>query len=280
MLKFFLYKFGEFLALILPWRAAYRVGMFFSDLQYFLSEKDRDAVINNLRVILPNDDEKSIQRKTKEVFENFGLYLVEFFRSSKIDADYIKKYVNFEGIDYLKNVVKESGAILLTAHIGNWELGGMILSSLGFHSIAIALNHSYGKVNDFFIKRRKEKGIEVIHLGLSIRKCFQGLKEKKLIAILGDRDFSNSGYEMDFLGKTKMIPRGPAVLAKKANVPIIPAFAVRRNFNYITIKVFPPIYIAQNDDERQIMSKFVKIIEQQIYEHPTQWLMFREFWKE
>jgi len=280
MLIYWMYKMGEFVACILPWRAAYRVGMFFGDLQYYFSKKDRDAVINNLKVILPKENERNVKRKAREVFENFGLYMVEFFRSYKIDHDYVNKFVTVEGAEILDKTLKDTGAILLTAHIGNWELGGMVLSMLGYPSIAIALNHAYHKVNTFFTSRRQEKGLEVIHLGPSVRRCFKGLKEKKLIAILGERDFSNSGYKMKFLSKTKIIPRGPAVLAKKADVPIIPAFAIRKKFNYLKIKVLPPIYVNKDSDEKEIMQIYSRIIEQQIYKNPTQWLMFREFWKE
>jgi len=280
MLNYFLYKIGEFLALHLPEKIAYMLGLFLSDLQYYISKKDRDAVINNLKIILPNEKPEVIKQKAREVFRNFGIYLVEFFRSPKIDAKYIDRFISFEGIDYLKNILKQTGAILLTAHIGNWELGGMVLSLLGFRSIAIALDHSFGKVNNFFINRRKEKGIEVIPLGIAVRRCFHGLKEKKLVAILGDRDFSNSSYEVAFLGRTKKIPRGPAVLAKKANVPIVPAFAIRKKLNYLTIKVLAPIYVRPNESDIEIIKRFVKVIEEQIYQYPTQWLMFREFWKE
>jgi lauroyl/myristoyl acyltransferase len=67
MLDYTLYKIGEFLATCFSWKIAYKIGIFFSNLQYLFSSKDREAVINNLRVILPNEKESVIKEKAREV---------------------------------------------------------------------------------------------------------------------------------------------------------------------------------------------------------------------
>ena len=91
---------------------------------------------------------------------------------------------------------------------------------------------------------------------------------------------------MAFLGRQKMIPKGAAVLSKKTGAPIVPVFFVRKEDNSFEFKIheplFPPSKLEGSEHESivQIVKKYSSIIEQTIRQYPTQWLMFREFWKE
>lgn len=281
MLEYLLFKIGEFLACSVPWSFAYRIGIFLSISQYYISKKDRDAVLNNLRVILPRATKKQIESRAKEVFMNFGLYLVEFLRFKCIDRDLIDKLFTFKGKNFIDAALKEGkGAILLTAHMGNWEVAGMALSILGYKLSAIALDHKDPRINDFFKKRRTSKGMEIISLGVSVKKCFRALKDNRLVAILGDRDFSNSSYSLDFLGRKKKIPRGPAVLSLHTGAPIIPVIITRQGLGCLTFECLPPLRATNATTEIDLTKEYAKIIEDQIYKNPGQWMMFREFWKE
>ena len=281
MLEYLLYKFGEKLSVIVPWSVAYKMAALLARLQFLISKKDREAVINNLRVILPNESQPEIRRKAEKVFVNFSLYLVEFLRFSMIDRSYIDKHISVIGRENLENSLKSGkGVILLTAHLGNWELAGMALSLLGYQLMVIALDHKNKRINKFFKQRRQSKGIEVVSLGVSVKQCFKALRDNKVVAILGDRDFSNTGYSMDFLGRKKKIPRGPVALALRTGAPIIPLFITRDKTDHILMECLAPLEISGETEELEIMKQYVKLIERKIYDDPTQWLMFREFWKE
>jgi len=281
MLNYLLYKLGEFLACILPWRLAYGFSIILANLQFTFSKKDRESVINNLRIILPDEDEKVLSRKAKEVFINFGLYLVEFFRFSRIDRKYIDKHFSICGRENIDNALKKGkGVVLLAAHMGNWELSGMALSLLGYPLMVIALDHKNPRVNNFFRKRRESKGIEVVSLGVAIKQCYKGLKENKVVALLGDREFGDSGYSLDFLGRKKIIPRGAAVLALRTGASIVPALVSRQGLDHIKIDCPPALEVRQDESELEIVKRYARVIEDRIRKDPSQWLMFREFWKE
>ena len=261
--------------------------MFLSEMQYYFSFRDRRAVKNNLKVILNTD--KDLSRYAKEVFRNFGKYLVEFFRMPrKLDAKYISEKVNTEDVKMLKKALEKGrGAIILTAHVGNWELGGVILSLLGYPSVAIALPHKERPVNDLFNAQRESKGITVVPPSMAIRRCIEALKNNKIIAVLADRDFTLHGEELDFLGKKAFIPRGAAIFSCRTGAPLVPTFFVRNadddGFTLIMEEPIEPPHFAKDGKNEEtcmlhLMKQYTALIERKIREYPTQWLMFREFW--
>jgi len=296
MFKYYLYKFGQFCVTRLSFTAAYTIAVFVSDWHYRLSFRDRRAVRNNLKIILSNQDnlpaclpagQAGLPVQTREVFRNFGRYLVDFFRmGKKLDLEFIKKNIKIKNIEYLDRVLKEgNGGITLTAHIGNWELGGMILCMLGYPIVGIALPHKERSVNDLFNRQREAKGMMIVQTYEAMRKCVDIIKSNKLIGLLADRDFSQNGEVLDFLGKKAFIPKGPAIFSRKTGCPIIPIFMIREADNTFTLTIEKPIYppVEQGDKTERlnllpIMREYTKIIEKKIKEYPTQWLMFREFW--
>lgn len=282
MFKFYIYKIGQFIVNHLSIKAAYRFAMFCSTFQYYFSPRDQKAVKENLQVILKTN--RKVSHEAREVFRNFGKYLVEFFRMAKdINREYINKYVKIENMNYLTDALKKNkGGIILTAHIGNWELGGVILSLLGFPCVAIALSHKEGPVNKLFNQQRESKGITVVQINGAFRKCLTALQENKLIALLADRDFTLHGEVLDFLGKKSIIPRGAAVFSMSTGAPIIPVFFLRDTKDHFLMQFEEPIYPEKNESEKEtilsIMKKYTVLIEKKIREYPTQWLMFRRFW--
>ena len=70
MFKYYLYRFARFLVNCLSLATSYKLGIILSDIQYVCSFRDRRAVRNNLRRILPS--EADLSAKTREVFGNFG----------------------------------------------------------------------------------------------------------------------------------------------------------------------------------------------------------------
>jgi KDO2-lipid IV(A) lauroyltransferase len=280
---FILYKIGWFLALILPLRIGYLLAILLADLWHLVSYEDRLAVADNLKILLPS--EKDIFSYSKLVFRNFAKYLVDFFRFSKIDEDYIKKYVKVEGREYLDSALSgKRGVIALTAHIGNWELGGTIMAMLGYSLNAIALEHKDRRINRFFINQREKKGVKVLSFGLDTKRYFDILADNQIIAILGDRDFSGNGVRVDFLGKLANLPKGPAVLCLRTGSPIVPGFMIRDKNAHFRFIFEKPIEAQRTgniqEDIIQISKRFSNVIERFVRLYPTQWFMFRRFWEE
>ena len=285
MFKFILYKFGQFLVNHLPLKISYRLAIFVSDLHYFFSFRDRRAVRDNLRVILPENSD--VAWNVREVFRNFGRYLVEFFRmANEIDDQFIKERVVAENLHYIDEALsKGKGAILLSGHIGNWELGGVLLSLLGYPSVAIALPHKERPVNNLFNKQREARGLIIVPPQAATRRCLSILSRNKIIAVVADRSFGPNGIVLDFLGKKALFPKGPAIFSAKTGAPIVPVFLVRTGegqFRIVAHKPIDPGIVNGNgrideDILTGIIKKYITVIEQMIRAYPDQWLMFRDY---
>ncbi|MBL8012428.1 MAG: lysophospholipid acyltransferase family protein [Candidatus Omnitrophica bacterium] len=285
MLRFLLYKIGQWIVNFLPLQVAYAFARCLSDLQYAVSFVDRRNVRANICKILNQD--KVDEKLVRDVFRNFGRYLVEFFRMVKdVDDSFIAKKVKCEGLDHMKEVLaRGKGAIVVTAHIGNWELGGNVMRKLGFPVLAVALPHKHNLVNDLFNQQREKCGISVVSPQNAVRKFLEKLKENESVALVADRDFGTHGVVMNFLGYPTLLPKGPAVLSIKTGAGIIPSFFLYNEDGGYTLSFYPPVYppvvgdqIVSDDVLKTTISRYITVVEEKIRRFPGQWLMFREFW--
>jgi Kdo2-lipid IVA lauroyltransferase/acyltransferase len=282
--NYYLYKLADFLTRYLPLSFNYAFARMLSVGQYFLSKADREAVRENLKVVLKTNDVPEVM--VMDVFKNFSRYLVEFFTMTrKVDAQYIKDSVEIVNIEYLNEVMqKGKGGILVGAHLGNWEVAGAVLSQLGYPISAVALAHKDERVNTFFNSRREFFGEVVIQTNVALRRCLEHLRRNRFVAVLADRDFGRHGLKMDFLGKQAYIPQGAAIFALKTGAPLIPMSFIRTPKNGFRLNIEKPIYPPTLDEGRindqeieQLIRKYLPFLEEQIRQNPSQWLMFRRF---
>ena len=281
---YYFYKFGQFVALRLPLRITYAIASFCATACYILFCRDRRALRANIGVVLGYKQRViKLDVYARRAFVNFAKYLVDFLRFAIIDSAFIEKFIDVKGRENLDAAFgKGKGAILLSSHVGNWELGAAIISCIGYPLNAIALGHSDSKVNEFFVNQRESKGVKVIPIGSNLRKCFTILKKNEGIAILGDRDFTDSGEEVLFFGKKTVLPKGPAYFSLKSGAPIVPTFMLRNKNDRFSLVFGEPIQLKptgdRDKDVMELMGTYIKVIEKYIRKYPDQWYVFRKVW--
>jgi len=285
MFNYLIYRIAQFIALSLPLKTAYRVGISAGDLYSAIAFIDRQRVTQNLRIIFPGKSAEEIAVIRRKLFHNFAKYLVDFFRFDKLDMRYIEKNIHLKNMHYVDMALAEGkGAILATAHLGNWELGGVVIPMLGYSFVTVALPHKSKKVNAFFNRQRLSKGGNVLPLGNAAKGCLRALRRNELLGLVGDRDFVGKGMVIDFFGKPTVFPLGPAVLSLHTKAKIIPGFMLRNDddsFDFIMNK--PIEYEPSGDHEKdlkEIVTRYKTVFEDYIRRYPDQWYMFRRFWKE
>jgi lauroyl/myristoyl acyltransferase len=283
---YILYRIGQTLALSFPLKFSYRVAVALADIHYCLGFRDRISVTENLKTILagPSQDDE-LKQAAKDVFRNFAKYLVDFFRFSKMSPAYINRFIKLEGLSNIEDALKYGkGVIMLSAHLGNWELGAFAMGTLGYPINAVVLTHRNVRINDFFKAQRAMGKLKSIEFGASLRAAFKALKNNELLALLGDRDFSNNGLPMIFFGKpVASMPKGPAALSYRTGAAIVPSFITRNGDDTFTFAfekpILPPEAAGDEDSAiKGIMEKYLPIIESYVKRYPGQWYVFRNFW--
>lgn len=285
MFNYLLYRLGQFIALHLPLKMGYAIAVFISDLHYIFANKDRQEVRENLKVIFPEKTEREIRIIRKQMSRNFAKYLVDFFRFAKLNKEYVAKHIKIENSHYFDQALKYGkGVIVLTAHLGNWELGGVVMTLSGYPLWAVALEHRYKKVDNFFNFQRESKGLHVIPLKRAVRQCLDVLRDNKMVALVGDRDFTGKGVPVKFFGKTAFIPDGPAAFSLRTGASIVPGFMLRNPDDTFTLKIEEPLKFNGSKDKKADLMKLIMqynaIMEKYIRQYPDQWYMFRRFWAE
>ncbi|MFA6142444.1 MAG: lysophospholipid acyltransferase family protein [Candidatus Omnitrophota bacterium] len=285
MILYYAYRLGEFLALSVPVRISYRAACIAADLCYFFFSADRAAVISNLNIVtagkLSAREERGMAR---QVFRNFAKYLVDFFRFSIIDKNYIDKFVRIEGLNNIDEALsKGKGVIALSAHIGNWELGGSVISLAGYPLSAVVLTHKHKKVNEFFRRQRLAGMVKPIEIGMTLKECYRVLKNNKILALMGDRDFTGSGFRIKFFGHDALIPKGPAAFSYRIGSAIVPSFMIREDDDTFRLIFEKPIYPDRSIEEaastRQLTEQYLSVVESYIRARPAQWYAFRKIWE-
>ncbi|MCM8811889.1 MAG: lysophospholipid acyltransferase family protein [Candidatus Omnitrophica bacterium] len=287
MFFYLLYLIGSTAAFILPTKFSYWVACRVADYSCWRFRADREAVRSNLSAVLQRDHVPV--EMVRDVFRNFGMYLVDFFRFGHLTPEKIKEAVRIEGLEHMRGVLAAGrGAIGLTAHLGNFELAGAVLSLMGFPVNAVVLTHQNPYVDNFFTSQRSQVGVKGIPVQRQsprefFKTCMSVLENNEILALVGDRDFFNHGIELPLFGKSIKIPTGPAGFSIKTGAPIVPGFMIREKDGSYRLILEKPIVapegVAREEAMRQMTEKCLEVMAKYIRQYPTQWYGFREFWK-
>jgi KDO2-lipid IV(A) lauroyltransferase len=278
-----LYETGGMLARIVPRHVGYLIAVAVADLNFLLNPRSRKAVFLNLRHSLGDSvSEKELKKIAKRTFRNFGLFIVDFLGFPKVSAKSIIATVDMNMVEVLKEeICKGKGVILLGAHVGNWELGGAILTLSGFPLSVVAMPHTNKLIDRFFVRRRTAKGIAVVSRSHAASELLCSLRRGECIAILGDRNVLGPGMKTEFFGSPALVPYGHVILSLRTGAPIVPGFVVRERGSRFKFYVEDPIRPRSGDGAfEDMMHRCISVMEKYVRRFPDQWFTFEPIWQE
>lgn len=286
MIEYIVYLGAVFLATVFPLRILYWIASRIAVVYHFFDKKGREAVEANLRVITGGKlDEKALKKAVKQTYYHFSLYMAEFFRTEKLDKEYIDTHVEIEGTENVDAALEHGkGVVVISGHISNWELGLHYFCTRGYPSYVIVASHKNKKVNDLFLKPRINAGARPIASKNAIEDGYKALKENGILILLADRVTTKGGVERMFFGQPAIFPKGPAKFAVGAHAPVVPAYMLRRPDNTFKLTFEEPIYTDDMPDNEEsvidLMDKYIRIIEGYISHDPVQYSVFYKIWKD
>jgi len=270
----------EFILLCLPRRISFFISMIFVQiLKIFLCSR-RNLVLKNLNKVFP---EKSYKEKTKianAVWENMAKNVVEFIRIKKLNRKNYEKFIEFENETFLKEAIgKNKGVLLLTAHIGNWELMGAGLSLRGYKIMVIARKLKNKLVDREINRIREFSGEKVVQEHSAVKESLRWLNKGGCIGILIDQHITEGGVVVDFLGRPAATSSIIALLAKKTGAIVLPIYNIRLPSGRIKV-IFERSYeINPSDDVYKQTEKMSEIIGSWVRKFPEQWFWLHNRWK-
>jgi len=264
---------------------------FFLFFAYRFSEGLRDGPTANARRFLgpdAGDDEVEVFRRS--IVRSAYTSIYELGRASRSTPAQLRAWVeSIEGTEhYHKAREAGRGAILVTAHLGPFEVG---ISALMDHETRIHVvfqrdeRASFDRLRS---KLRRRLGVTeaAVDDGWSIwGQLRAALEANEVVLIQGDRVMPGQrGVPAPFLGGHVLLPTGPVKLAILTGSPIIPVFSVRTRVGRCRVTIDEPIYASREDgpvDERHpALLRIAKAIERQVAAHPQQWAVYERAWCE
>ena len=283
MMGYFVYRIVQWIAMTFPKWFVYKIAVLTADIFYLFRWKTRKILLENLRRVFPEKGDGDIHSYVRLTFRNFGKYLADFFRFDKFDKETMEKEVDIVGLENIEECFKKGkGIITVTAHLGSWELGAVIITLLGYKLNAVVLTHGSAKVDSLFVRQRENKGVKVIPLGHAASACIRALRRNELVALVGDRNINETGIKVPFFDEEASLPRGPATLSLHTCCSIIPTFLIRTKedrFCLVLDKPIPDIQAGNKEEKvRRVTEEITKVIEAYIRQYPGQWFMFYSIW--
>jgi len=231
----------------------------------------------NLARLLPEASDRELARLARAIFRNYARYLVDYGRFRCAPCDGFDGVIPaIAGEENLQVALKrERGVILVTGHIGNWELGGAFFGHRGVKVNVVTLPDGSRQIDAIRDRYRGQYAIRTIVLDgspFASVEMLSALKRGEMVAMLVDRWAGTEGVPVTFLGGTHYLPRGPFVLSRTTGAPILPAFVVRDGASYRGI-VEPP-FVVEGDDFGPYAARLGRTLEGIIRRYPEQWYYF------
>jgi KDO2-lipid IV(A) lauroyltransferase len=260
---------------------------FWGSLFYLLLTGTRRSVRSNLRIVTGRNNVERLVLSTFCLFARnwCDVMLMMRLKGEKLQA-MIGRRSSSEPLD--NALAAGTGAILISPHLGNWELGGLGLADLGYNINVLTFREPDEKVNDLREKVRGERGIGIIYVDrndsspLAIIEAVNALRRNEILCLLGERDGSSHSMEVDFFGRPTPFPVGAAYLALASGAPIIPVFVPLENGNYSTL-MDKAIYFSGGHGQhlhaiRSGMTTLTAVFERYISTYPDQWYNLFDYW--
>jgi len=285
----FWYRFHCWGLSILPESGIWAINYVFTFFFFFLLRRIRRAIASNLVPVLGPCNWWERQIRIWRTMLTFAWCLTERYESMISDK---RSVVSAEGEGIWQDLTSTSkGLIIVTAHIGHWEIGSRLPLSRGIKRIHVVREPEVDPEARKFVQELIEKssggGYEV-HFADDTDPTFgarllTALRHGDAIALQGDRPRARgqsktvSMFDLPF-----DLPVGPVALARAANVPIVPVFVFREGRLRSRVVVRAPIKVSRTTDRHADMHSALQQIADEVQwaisERPTQWFCFRELW--
>jgi KDO2-lipid IV(A) lauroyltransferase len=212
-----------------------------------------------------------------------------FYCASRTPEEAARLVQRWRGIEHLEAALaRGKGVIIVTGHLGHWELGGILLAQRGLRMTVITLEEPSTALTEWRDDYRRRAGVQTIAVGpgreFGFVEMIQTLRRNECLAMLVDRPYAGTGAPVTFFGRETQFSSGPALLWQHTGAAIVPAFVVREGDGVyssfaepiVEMESGPDARLAQQQNTQRLASAFEDIIRR----FPEQWFNYTPIWPE
>jgi len=269
---------------LIPVRLAGGIGAGLGRLAFYLDRRHRSISIRNVTRIYPQRPRAWRTRIARESFAELGRTMLELPHVFMCSRKFLASRVRVEGEEVMHEALAENrGAFLAACHHGNWELGALMFSLLGFNIEFFYRPLRQPLVDAYLRERRGRFGAKLHARQESLRWLMRALKDKSIIGLMIDQHIGE-GMGVPFMGHLASTLTLPAGMIRKYDAPIVGVALHRegRDFRF-RLKLWkidtPPRDIPEQDFIYRLTRDIGKSFEAAIDVRPEMWLWSHQRWK-
>jgi KDO2-lipid IV(A) lauroyltransferase len=270
---------------LIPRQISFHLANIIGKIGFLVDRKHREITINNLTRsygIEKKSDE--IRRLALQVFQNLTQILFELGWSLHLEEKDFPTYFKVHGLSNLQAALsKKKGLLILTAHVGNWELLTIIACMTELPTQIVYRPLDFSPLDRFISQTRMRFGCKLISTRKSMMRILRALKQGDSVAILMDQNVDwYEGVFVDYFGRLACTNKGLALLALRTRSPVVPVFLVRDSHGF-RAEILEEVPLIDTGDKTKDLEantqQYNETIEAFVRRYPNQWFWVHQRWK-
>jgi KDO2-lipid IV(A) lauroyltransferase len=218
------------------------------------------------------------------MFGNLGMNVIETLRLGSVSDATLRDSIVMEGEERLRAVLaRGKGLLVLSAHMGNWDLLCTMAPRLNYPTTIITKNLRNTKLNDYWMNTRARFGLKFVPAHHSYRLCLSALRRNEIVGFILDQNMiRDEGVFVNFMGRPACTSPGLAYMSAQSGAAVVPVFMIRLPEGRHLVKVLPEIPPPPDRQQETILSytqRYTKAIEDMILQYPDQWIWIHRRWR-
>lgn len=270
---------------VLPERLALSLAGLLGSLAGEVLRIRRVHVDHHLETAFPDATPEWRRRVARASYRHLAREAVATFRLSNWSPDHVRRRTTVRGLHGLKAALEEGrGAIVITGHLGNWEIGGAALAARGMSIDAVVFPQNNPLFDRHLTDARARLGITVIAKADAGRMVLESLRKGRVVALVADQNVRTRPVFVEFFGVPAATAKGPAVFALRTRAPVFFGVALREPGWPAHYRVLiEPVPVARTgalkSDVLSLTRAHVALLEDHVRHAPEQYFWLHRRWK-
>ncbi len=285
VLEYGLFRLVAALVTALPEKAALGLGAFVGWLGGSVFRVRRADVDRHLALAFPEQDAAWRHRVARASYAHLGREAVSTFRVNSRGPSEVVARTTMVGFEAFQDALADGrGVILVTGHLGNWELGGAAFSARGLPVDAVVKGMANPLFGADLEASRRRVGVRLVDLPEAPREALRSLRKGHVLGLIADQNARGQGIFVPFLGREAATFRGPALFALRAEAPIFLGVSLREpgvpaRYRVTLERITAPATGDLEKDVRALTAAHTAALERAVRQAPEQYFWQHRRWK-